>query len=148
MSVGEQKSAAGPALGQAIERWWQDHGDLDYQVGAVVHALTQRGVAAASAAIEDFADALEDHLGVEEEVYFPLIERLAPKHAPAVQRARFAHLELRDGIDKLREQLMRGELEPARRSFTALIAQLRSHEKMEGRVIADLARSSCAGISR
>jgi len=147
MSVGEQESTASQTLGQAIERWWREHGDLDYQVGAVVHALTQRGVAAASAAIEDFASALEDHLGVEEEVYFPLIERLAPEHTPAVQRARLAHLELRDGIDELREQLMHGELMPARRSFTALLARLRSHEEMEGRIIADLARSSCAEIS-
>lgn len=147
MSVGDQESTADQTLGQAIERWWRDHNDLDYQVGAVVHALTQRGVTAASAAIEDFAAALEDHLGVEEEVYFPLIERLAPEHASAVQRARFSHLELRDGIDELREQLMRGELIPARRSFTALIALLRSHEEREGRIIAVLARSSCAEIS-
>lgn len=126
------------AASRALENWWQDHSELDYLVAAVATTIAGGSAAAASAALEDFAGALYAHLEVEEDVYFPLIERLAPEHASTIRDARLAHLDLRQRIDALRSHLAQGELEAARDGLRQMLDEFRAHERLEAGLIADL----------
>ncbi|UCE86036.1 MAG: hemerythrin domain-containing protein [Deltaproteobacteria bacterium] len=124
-----------------LESWWQDHSELDYMIDALLTMIDRGSAAAASSALEDLAGSMQAHLDVEEEVYFPLIERLAPEHSATLREARLTHLELRERIEALRQHLALGELEDARSALTKLLHELRAHEQMEARLIADLART-------
>ena len=121
-----------------LSRWWQEHSELDQLIEAIVEACGGKSGAAASAALEDLAEALEGHLTVEEEVYFPLVEHLRPELKPMIQGARLAHGVLRGQLDQLREQLAADEREEARRLLGSLLELFRSHEAIEGQLIADL----------
>jgi hypothetical protein len=135
-------SESGPSdpkpLRRDLERWWQDHSELDYVIDALLTMIDRGSAAAASNALEDLAGAMEAHLEIEEEVYFPLIERLAPEHASTVGAARRTHLDLREHIASLRDHLAQSELEAARGALTKLLRELRTHEQMEAQLIADL----------
>ena len=125
------------ASGQ-LSRWWQEHSELDQLIEAVVEACAGNSGAAASAALEDLAQALEGHLTVEEEVYFPLVKHLRPELEPTIRAVRLAHGVLRGQLDELREQLAANEREEARRLLDSLLELFRSHEAIEGKLIADL----------
>ena len=122
-----------------LESWWQEHSELDVMIDALLSTIDRGSAAAASDALEDLAAGLQAHLEVEEKVYFPLIERLAPEHAKSVGQARLAHLDLREHIGSLRDQLAAGQLDTARGIVAKLLEKLRTHEQMEARLIADLA---------
>lgn len=121
-----------------LESWWSEHGELDRLFGGLFSIIASGRAAAASDAFEDLAEALEAHLSVEEDVYFPLIERLSPAHGSVVREARLAHLGLRDRMGALRTHLADGQLEPAKSLLARLLEELRDHERAEARLIADL----------
>lgn len=126
-----------PGAGE-LKRWWQEHSELDELVEALVEATEHGTLAAASASVEELGEALEGHFAVEEEVYFPLVESLRPEYGPTVQTARLAHLEVREQLDRLRSHLSNGDPASARDVLNALLDIFRTHEEMEGRLIADL----------
>jgi len=121
-----------------LSRWWQEHSELDQLIEALVEACGGSSSAAASAALEDLSEALEGHLTVEEEVYFPLVEHLRPELEPVLKGVRLAHGVLRSQVDQLREQLAGDERTEANRLLGSLLELFRSHEAIEGQLIADL----------
>jgi hemerythrin-like domain-containing protein len=121
-----------------LSRWWQEHSELDQLIEALTETCDGGSGAAASAALEDLAGALEGHLTVEEEVYFPLVEHLRPELESTIRGVRLAHTMLRARIDQLREHLAADERQEARRLLGALLELFRSHEAVEGQLIADL----------
>ena len=125
------------AIGQ-LSRWWQEHSELDQLIEVLVEACGGRSSAAASAALEDLAQALEGHMAVEEEVYFPLVGHLRPELEPTIKGVRLAHGVLRGQLDQLREQLAGNEREEIGRLLASLLEVFRSHEAIEGQLIADL----------
>lgn len=124
--------------GGDLERWWQEHADLDRLVNALSESTASRSAPAASAALEDLAEALDAHFAVEEEVYFPLVESLRPELAPTVQKARLTHVELRAQVDWIRKHLRDGDWPPVREALGQLLDLLHSHEEMEAGLIAGL----------
>jgi len=121
-----------------LSRWWQEHSELDQLIETLVEACADRSSAAASAALEDLSEALEGHLTVEEEVYFPLVKHLRPELDPTLQAVGLAHGVLRGQVDLLREHLAGDERAEAKRLLGSLVELFRSHEAIEGQLIADL----------
>jgi DNA-binding FadR family transcriptional regulator len=125
-------------------RWWQEHSALDLMVEALVEALDGRDADAARAAAEELTRAMATHAREEEDVYFPVIERLAPEQADSVRRARETHVELHENLDAIRSALADGDLEAARRVLTELLERFRLHEQAEARLIDWLAGGTAA----
>lgn len=122
----------------SIERWWEEHSELDQLVSALAGALERSGVAAASAALEDLYDAMDAHFDVEEGMYFPLLERLPSTHGADVKALREAHARIRGDLEKIRSHLSDDELDRARGLMGELMVLFDGHEQAESRLIAEL----------
>jgi hypothetical protein len=129
---------------QSIERWWEEHSELDQLVSALEGALERSSVPTASAALEDLCDAMDAHFDVEEAVYFPLLERLAPTHGVGVKAAREAHARLRSDLEKIRSHLSDDELDRARGLLGEWTVRFDDHEQAESRLIAELEPTALA----
>jgi hemerythrin len=138
----EKGSADPPSHERELQRWWKEHSELDRLVEVLTETMSGGRMAAARAALEDLFEAMEAHLSVEEDVYFPLVEKLAHAHIPLLREARLAHLELRGNLEEMRDHLSQGELDAARRALVALLDRFREHEQTEARLIADLELAS------
>ena len=121
-----------------LERWWEEHSELDHLVGGLEATLQAGSAARASEALEDLAAALTSHLSAEEDVYFPLLERLLPESSAAVRQARVAHRDLLGEFDRIRDQLAASDLISARSTLERLLWRFRDHEQREARLIAQL----------
>jgi hemerythrin-like domain-containing protein len=121
-----------------LERWWEEHSELDHLVGGLEAALESGSAARASEALEDLIEALTSHLSVEEDVYFPLLESLLPESAATVREARLTHRDLLGEFDRLRDQLAASDLYTARSTLERLLWRFRDHERREAQLIADL----------
>ncbi len=135
-----------PERGEAedlLERWWEEHSELDQLAAELRRSLAFHGPARVSQAMEEFAAELGSHLDVEEEVYFPLIEQLVPDQATGTRRARVAHVLLRLDLGTMRAQIEKGDLDQARRTFELLLRRFRDHEHQEAELIPR--RSGAAG---
>ena len=121
-----------------LERWWEEHSELDHLVSGLEATLQAGSAARASEALEDLAEALISHLSVEEDVYFPLLERLLPEAAAAVRQARVAHRDLLSEFDRIRDQLATSDLISARSTLERLLWRFRDHERRESQLIAQL----------
>ncbi len=121
-----------------FERWWEEHSELDQLVEAAREALSSGSRFRSSEALEDLAVALESHFAVEEDVYFPLLERLVPETAPGIRAALEAHEKLRDEIGRVRRELTRFDLARIQDGLGRLLQTLHEHEKHEARMIAPL----------
>ncbi len=125
-----------------LARWWREHSDLDQLVSELVEATETRRLAAASAALEELASALEGHFTVEEEVYFPLVPDLRPEFAASLERARLAHSELSSRFEVMRGLLSDGDRLRAKDVLSGALDLFRIHEEMEGALIADLSAAA------
>ncbi len=134
----EKGSTDPPSHQRELRRWWKEHSELDRLVEVLTETMSGGRIAAARAALEDLFEAMEAHLSVEEDVYFPLVEKLSHAHIPLLREARLAHLELRGKLEEMRDHLSQGELDAARRALIALLDRFREHEQTEARLIADL----------
>jgi hypothetical protein len=129
---------------QSIERWWEEHSELDQLVSVLAGALERSSVPAASAALEDLCGAMDAHFDVEEAVYFPLLERLSPTHGASAKAAREVHARVRGDLEKIRSQLSDDELDRARNSLSELMVLFDDHEQAESRLIAELEQAASA----
>jgi hemerythrin-like domain-containing protein len=118
-----------------LDRWWQEHSELDRLVETLDETIGRGDEAAASAALEELVEAMHSHFAVEEDVYFPLVESLLPDSSEALRLARLAHVRIREDLATMSERIDAGELAPAREG---LLERLRDHERVEARLIARL----------
>jgi iron-sulfur cluster repair protein YtfE (RIC family) len=122
----------------SLQRWWEEHSELDRLVADVEDALNGGRLDAAQVALAALAEALESHFNVEERVYFPLVERFSPEHAAIVRGARMGHARVTESLDSLREVVERGEIAAARRALAMVLDLFRRHEGEEAKLIAEL----------
>jgi hemerythrin-like domain-containing protein len=122
----------------AVQRWWEEHSELDRLVKGLEDTLEVGNAARASEALERFAEALGSHLSVEEDVYFPLLEQLLPESLPDVRQARVAHRDLLSELDRMRDQLADTDVHTARSTLERLLWRFRDHEKLEAELIAQV----------
>jgi iron-sulfur cluster repair protein YtfE (RIC family) len=122
----------------SLQRWWEEHSELDRLVADVEDSLNGGRLDAAQVALAALAEALESHFNVEERVYFPLVERFSPEHAAIVRGARMGHARVTESLDTLREVVERGEIAAARRALAMVLDLFRRHEGEEAKLIAEL----------
>ena len=123
------------ADGLSLPRWWAEHSELDQMVADVTRALATGGLDPSLAAIAALKETLERHFSVEETVYFPLVERLAPEEASAVRAAQEGHDCMRGELDDLQKLLAGGDRPGARRVLAQLLVGLSEHEAHEEQLI-------------
>jgi len=128
MSQGDQSQDQ-----SAIERWWQEHSELDYLVAELVAAV-ERGEGA-SEALDRLDEQLRAHFSVEEDVYFPLVRRLSPEHAPALDLACEAHKRMQEDLEQLRELLRDERRGEAIRLLSESLDRFKLHEQAETRML-------------
>ncbi len=121
-----------------LQRWWQEHSELDGLVLAVEATMREGSLARTGQALEELESALDAHFTVEERVYFPLIEKLSPEHHASIRTAREGHLRIGELLSELHDLVERGELAAARRTLAQLLDGFRDHETHEVKLIADL----------
>lgn len=112
------------------------HDELDDFCRTVHRTLIARG---ARAAINDFLlfeSAMDAHMTIEEDIYFPALHGLRPDSAPALTRLVAEHEALRMALDVAKQALKRDEKVEALRAFEALIARVNEHELREENLLA------------
>ena len=130
---------AGFADSDGLERWWHEHSELAELVQAVEKTLARGSLERTSRALEDLEGVLDAHFTVEERVYFPVVERLSPRHQSVIRTAREEHVRISELLDELRDLVNRGEIAAAHRSLSYLLDHFRAHEEQEVKLIEDLA---------
>jgi iron-sulfur cluster repair protein YtfE (RIC family) len=121
-----------------FERWWEEHSELDQLVQGLREALESGSRFRASEALEDLGVALDSHLAIEEDVYFPLLQQLVPETASGIQAALEAHVEIRAELDRMRSELTRLDLPTVEAALDRLLRRFEEHERQESRMIAPL----------
>ncbi len=123
---------------ESLKRWWQEHSELDQLVEDVQSAMAQGSSQSAGTALEELSEALDAHFTVEENVYFPLIEKVSPRHSPALQGVRQGHQKIRETLEDLRDLIERAQFTPAKRTLALLLDHFHEHEVAETSLINDL----------
>jgi iron-sulfur cluster repair protein YtfE (RIC family) len=129
---------AGFADSDSLERWWHEHSELAELVQGVEKTLARGSLERTSQALEDLEAVLDAHFTVEESVYFPVVEKLSPKHQSVIRSAREGHVKISELLDELRDLVERGEIAAAGRTLGHLLDRFRVHEAQEVKLIEDL----------
>jgi iron-sulfur cluster repair protein YtfE (RIC family) len=125
------------------------HERLDDLVGAVYKRI--EGGGGASAALDDFrlfVTALEAHMAVEEEIYFPALHGLRADVGPELTDLVAEHGALREASEEIRALLEADEAEPACAALDRLVSRVSSHELAEEELIARITEGPNAGLGR
>jgi hypothetical protein len=126
-----------------LERWWQSTAS-SASSSRRPEALRGGSIASAAAALEDLHASLEAHFGLEEALYFPLVERLSPENASVVNGARLGHRKIRDRLEDLRLLVDDGDMRGARAALEVLLERFRAHEAEETKLIVRLEQLAAA----
>jgi hypothetical protein len=129
---------ATPETTDGMQRWWQEHSELDALVEVVIEALGRGAISATAGSLEDLTAALDAHFELEESAYFPLVERVSPEQSSALAAARLGHHKIRERLNELRELIESGDLRAARAALDILLERFRAHEIEEAKLIARL----------
>ena len=112
---------------QGLERWQREHSELDWLTRTLEDSLARESLALARDALDELSTVLDSHFTIEEEVYFPLIERVSDRDRSAVAAARLGHAKLRDGLEDLKRLLGSRDFRTARGDVRVLLSHLRDH---------------------
>jgi len=125
-----------------MERWWAEHAELDDLVQLIRMELGRGAVSSAAVSVDRLALTLEQHFATEEDLYFPLVERISPTTARLLEGARAAHRKLRKNAEDLLVLIENADVAAARRALGQLLHHLHEHEGEEVSLIAELHRLS------
>ena len=93
-------------------------------------------------AFEQFADAFDAHMRVEETLYFPALHGLLPEVDAELTALIAEHAELRAALDGIRHELGQRQIDDARTRLTALAERRATHEAVEERLIERVRRET------
>jgi iron-sulfur cluster repair protein YtfE (RIC family) len=131
--------AAQPGLrmrlrGEAM-RLSTQHERLDTFCKMVSEALGRGSLSGARLAFMRFGDALEAHVTLEDQVFFPALRGLRPDLTEPLTRLVQEHATIRHDLEQLRDLLSAGSAEAFARDFTCLCDFIREHERSEDEVL-------------
>ena len=112
--------------------------ELNWLFAAVYSALNRSAVHIAREAFTRFADALEAHFALEDELYFPALQGLRTDLGPALETLVDEHCELRGRLAELRALFSVGEAVTSRERLGELAALLADHEDRTEALIAKM----------
>ena len=112
------------------------HRQLDDFHDVVSAALARGDAAGARSAFERFADALEAHLSLEDEFYFPALHGLARELTPELVALSEEHAALRTGMRSVADCLATASPDACASALAGWIAELSAHERREEALLA------------
>jgi hypothetical protein len=115
---------------------WREGSDrLDALSGETGQALAAGQMARARKSFAEYRRLLLRHLAHEEDVSFPLAEKVAPAQGGPIKSLRVAHIGIRRDLDQVSTHLDAGHEEAARAVFGAFRESFASHERLEDQLI-------------
>jgi len=149
-SVSAGTSDAGLRLRMRSEerRIASQHERLDDLVGAVYKRIEEVDARAALDDFRLFVTALEAHMAVEEEIYFPALHGLRPDVGAELTDLVAEHGSLREASEEIRELLEADEAESAQDALDRLVSRVSSHELAEEELIARITEGPTSGLGR
>ena len=118
------------------------HEQLD-TFSALVRSSVERGsLRRARRAFTSFRDALDAHVTMEDQTFFPAIHGLNPALGPDLEPLVGDHADFRLRMDDLHEQLARGSVEEFSRAFDDFCIDFSRHEAREEKIVAHADRAT------
>ena len=117
------------------------HEQLDTFSTLVRSSIESGSLRSARTAFTSFCDALDAHITMEDQTFFPAIHGLNPALAPHLTQLIDDHASFRLRMDELHEQLARGSGEEFSRAFDQFCADFSRHEAREEKIVARTTRS-------
>jgi iron-sulfur cluster repair protein YtfE (RIC family) len=102
----------------------------------VTSEISRRSVETAGVAFGRFAEALEAHFIVEEQIFFPAVHGLDGNNGEAIEALLEDHARIRRRVTELRGHFSSGNGFGCAVQLDALVGDLRVHEQEEERVMA------------
>lgn len=113
------------------------HDQLD-TLAVMVSSSAERGALPSSRlAFSSFSDALQSHIALEDQKFFPAICGLRPSLAPRLAELIADHERFRQCLDDLHELLARGSVEEFAQSFDEFCNDFAQHEVREERIVGE-----------
>lgn len=122
------------------QRISSQHRQLDDFHAVVLGALERGDTYGARTAFDRFADALEAHLSLEDEFYFPALHGLAREFTSELTALSEEHAALRTGIRGVADCLRSASSEACTSALAGWIAELTAHERREEALLARVQR--------
>ena len=117
------------------------HEQLDMFAAMVSSSVEGGSLRSARRAFTSFAAALESHISLEDQTFFPALRGLSPSLGPSLAQLIAEHAGFRQRLDDLHELLARGSAEEFRRGFDGFCSDFAQHEVREERIVAGATRS-------
>ena len=118
-------------LALETKRISSQHRQLDALYELVVDAVNHRLGAAARSAFERFHDALDAHLSLEEELYFPALNGMRPELREELDGLCEEHVTLREKLDAIAHVLQEYPLEESVPLLEDMANTIANHEGRE-----------------
>ena len=118
-------------LGQEARRISSQHRQLDVLFGHVAEALQRREAGSARTRFRRLRDALEAHMALEEELYFPALHGLHPELAAVLTDLAHEHTRLRGQIERLARRFAERDLGPCAGGLERFADRFAEHERRE-----------------
>jgi iron-sulfur cluster repair protein YtfE (RIC family) len=115
--------------------WREGSERLDALAARTSRALAAGRMAGARKSFAEYRGLLLRHLAHEEDVSFPLAEKVAPAEAGPIKSLRVAHIGIRRDLEQVSTHLDAGHEEAARAVFGAFLESFASHERLEDQLI-------------
>jgi len=114
------------------------HRQLELFYGMLEEALERGALQGARVAFVRFRDALDAHITLEDQVFFPALHGLSPELGPQLTGFVREHEAMRRQLDQLQDLLAEGAVESCVRELDAFAERIADHERREERLLADL----------
>jgi len=132
-----QDSGLGRRLRREAHRISSQHRQLDEFYLLIVEAMETGSSESVGMALTRFADALEAHFTMEENVHFPALHGLRPALSPRLSALEEQHQRFRGDLFHVRE-LATSDLAAAETAFDLLVTALAAHELEEERILEEV----------
>ncbi|HTO51997.1 MAG TPA: hemerythrin domain-containing protein [Myxococcota bacterium] len=128
-----------------VASWREGSDQLELLAGETSQALAAGQLPRARKAFGEYKALLEKHLAHEEDVSFPLAEKVAPAQGGPIKSLRVAHIGIRRDLEQVATHLAAGHEDAARAVFAAFLESFGAHERLEDQLIELLAKSRGTG---
>lgn len=147
---GSGESDAGLRLRMRSEerRITSQHERLDALCRDVYRRIDEDGPAGACGDYDLFVTALDAHMTVEEDIYFPAIHGLRSETGTQLTRLVEAHAALRSAAEEIRRRLEGGDREGARSGLDRLAQDVSRHEREEEDLLARITEGPLTELGR
>ena len=112
------------------------HRQLDEHWARVREALERGETGRARRTFAHYADALEAHLSLEDDFYYPALHGLSPALGGELAALAREHTSLRSSLASVREELARSGAATSSSTLTGFFAALADHERREEALLA------------